>query len=116
MLHYPYCGHPFHSRAIKFHQSGEIRKGIRMAYIQTISEETVQGRLGKKTAKGLLQNLISQLASRWEVHQQMGKLSERHLRDIGLTPNDLQSISTMPLSVDAATELSVQARGQSRNW
>lgn len=116
MLHYPYCGHPFHSGAIKFHQSGENRKGIRMAYIQTISEETVQARLGKKTAKDLVKNLIGQIVSRWEIHQQMGKVSERHLRDIGLTPNDLHSVSTMPLSVDAATELSVQALGQSRNW
>ena len=87
-----------------------------MAYIQTHSQKTLQGRIGKRTAKELVQSLVSQIVSRWEIHQQMGKVSERHLRDIGLTPNDLHAISTMPLSVDAATELSVQALGQSRNW
>ena len=87
-----------------------------MAYIQTNKQDTEQRAQGKRTAWGFLKNFINQIISRWEIHQQMGNLSERHLRDIGLTQNDLQSVSTTPLSVDASKELSVRALNQSRNW
>ena len=45
--------------------------------------------------------------------KELARLSQKDLRDIGLTPSD---VGSRPLAHDAATDLYVQSQLRCRNW
>ena len=62
------------------------------------------------------QDWASDLANRLAIKRDLTNLSERALRDIGLTPNDVDTIGQHSLSANVAVELETRALRQSRNW
>jgi uncharacterized protein YjiS (DUF1127 family) len=60
--------------------------------------------------------LVAELRRRRHLRKSLGRLSARALRDVGLTPNEVISVCSKPLSQDAATELHIIALVRSRNW
>jgi uncharacterized protein YjiS (DUF1127 family) len=71
---------------------------------------------GLETLLDRTRALVAELRRRWQLHLSMGRLSARHLRDIGLTRGDLDAARHGPLSQDAATRLHIAAHLQSGNW
>lgn len=60
--------------------------------------------------------LLVEAHDRRAMKSALGGLSDRHLRDIGLTENDVTSAVSSPLAEDAAAELELKARQRSANW
>ncbi len=60
--------------------------------------------------------LSGRISERVALKRDLSGLSERALRDAGLTQGDVDSIDHQPLSADVATELKITAMRQSRNW
>lgn len=87
-----------------------------MAYIQTKNPEFARETYDIKTVWARVRRIIFHIADRRAIYGDVKKLSERDLKDIGLTEADVQSVSSMPFSVDAAAELSMRAKSQSNNW
>ena len=87
-----------------------------MAYIQTKNPEFVGETYNINTVWARVRRIIFQLADRRAIYGDLKKLSERKMKDIGLTQADVHSVSSTPLSVDAAKELSIRAKSQSNNW
>lgn len=60
--------------------------------------------------------LSGRISERIALKRDLSGLSERELRDVGLTQNDVENIDHQPLSTDVATDLKITAMRQSRNW
>ncbi len=60
--------------------------------------------------------MLIEAAQRRKLRNSIGHLSARHLRDIGLTKQDVASIKQLPLPFSSARELSEAARAQAGNW
>ena len=60
--------------------------------------------------------IVLEAIQRRRISTGIGHLSERHLRDIGLTRNDVSSIARLPLPFSAAHDFSETARSRAGNW
>jgi len=60
--------------------------------------------------------LADGIASRIAMKRSLGRLSDRHLRDIGLTRGDIDAALYEPFSADVSERLARIARMQSENW
>ncbi|MEX0347446.1 MAG: DUF1127 domain-containing protein [Rhizobiaceae bacterium] len=60
--------------------------------------------------------LSGRIFERIALKRDLSGLSERQLRDVGLTENDVDNIDHQPFSADVATDLKISAMRQSRNW
>lgn len=72
--------------------------------------ETVSGLI--ETTKAMVRNFID----RQKMKVSLENLSDKYLRDIGLTRNDVSSIAHMPLSSSGALELSNIGKSRTGNW
>jgi len=57
-----------------------------------------------------------ELKARHDTRKALGGVSEKHLRDIGLTRFDIRSNGELPLAKDAGEELGKIARARAGNW
>jgi len=57
-----------------------------------------------------------EMNTRRKIKKSLGRLSENELRDIGLIASDLDSLSSAPLSTDAAAELRIKCLSRTGNW
>ena len=60
--------------------------------------------------------LAAELHRRRKLKKELASLSPRHLRDVGLTPDDVESACSRPLARDVATELHHKAMLRCGNW
>lgn len=60
--------------------------------------------------------IVLEVIQRRRITTDICHLSEKHLRDIGLTRNDVSSIARLPLPFNAAHDLSRTARSRAGNW
>ena len=58
----------------------------------------------------------AEFRNRLKIRKELGGLSARYLRDIGLTEQDIFSIGDYPLSRDSAEKLKQIARQRASNW
>ena len=65
---------------------------------------------------GMLRKLIEEITHRLALRQQLSGLSERDLRDVGMTAEDRASLRHMPLTTDSIDKLSKSQAQQARNW
>ena len=56
------------------------------------------------------------LFRRAQLKRSLGSLSEKHLRDVGLTRADVLSAVETPISMDALRQLAETRAAQSDNW
>lgn len=61
-------------------------------------------------------NLLTEVLCRRQIRRSYGRLSVDRLRDIGLTPNDLESALSLPLERSAAEALSKAVSGEEAKW
>lgn len=59
---------------------------------------------------------VLEARSRWSQTASLSRLKERDLRDIGLTENDISTVSQLPLEADAASALRRARLDRSGNW
>jgi uncharacterized protein YjiS (DUF1127 family) len=72
-----------------------------------------------KTFSGLIEAteaMVRNFINRQIMKASLEKLSDKHLRDIGLTRNDVSSIARMPLPSNGALELSNICKSRAGNW
>lgn len=60
--------------------------------------------------------LLGECKNRYKARKSLSNISEKDLRDIGLTRFDIESSSKLPLSRDAAAELNNIANTRAGNW
>lgn len=60
--------------------------------------------------------LLNEHKSRYEARKSLANISEKDLRDVGLTRFDIESSSKLPLSQDAAEELRKIVNTRAGNW
>ncbi len=60
--------------------------------------------------------MAAELRRRKGIEKALARLSPRDLRDIGLTPNDIECVGSRPLAHDVATELHHKALLRCGNW
>ncbi|WP_298914082.1 hypothetical protein [uncultured Roseobacter sp.] len=60
--------------------------------------------------------MVRKFIDRQNMKASLEKLSDKHLRDIGLTRNDLSAISHTPLPSNGALELSNTSKSRAGNW
>lgn len=65
---------------------------------------------------GRIRGIPAEARNRMKLRKDLGNLKAHHLRDIGLTEQDVISAGYVPLSCDAAEKLVQMARVQSSNW
>ena len=65
---------------------------------------------------GIVVAMAREALARQAMKASLGKLSEKHLRDIGLTRNDLSVTAHVNLPSSGALELVKAARSRSGNW
>ena len=65
-----------------------------------------------EVTKAMVRNLIN----RQTMKRSLEKLSDKHLRDIGLTRNDVASINRAPMLSNGTPELSNTRKAQAGNW
>lgn len=61
---------------------------------------------------GLLRRIVDRLRALQEFRQ----LSDRHLRDIGLTRGDVEALHGLPLGRDVSTHLALRSGSRAGNW
>ena len=60
--------------------------------------------------------MVRKFIDRRAIKAGLVQLSEKHLRDIGLTQNDVSSIARTPLPSNGALELSSICKSRAGNW
>lgn len=63
-----------------------------------------------------VRQMLREATQRRKITASIANLSDKHLRDIGLTRNDVSSIARLPLPFSAAQDLSATARSRAGNW
>jgi len=59
---------------------------------------------------------VAEMYTRRNIKKSLGNLSTRHLRDVGLIPDDVNAANSAFLSQEAVTDLGVRAQIRSGNW
>jgi len=54
--------------------------------------------------------------TRYAMKRSLGRMTDRQLRDIGLTQGDIDAALNAPISTDAVDALAHRAQTQARNW
>lgn len=73
-------------------------------------------RTAPTVALGMVVRVFKEIADRAALRNELSGLSERDLRDIGMTDTDRASLENLPLNTDSATKLSVTRARQMKNW
>ncbi|MBS9718891.1 hypothetical protein ACFFUT_04750 [Pseudohalocynthiibacter aestuariivivens] len=59
---------------------------------------------------------VAEMHTRRNINKSLGKLSSRHLRDVGLIPGDIDAANSASLSQEAVTDLGTRVQIRSGNW
>lgn len=84
--------------------------------VQTVSTQPLFTTPNVPQIVGWFVGAIKEFQSRRRLLASVSKLSDRELRDFGMTRHDIFAATWRPLGIDHELELSIRAKSRARNW